>query len=327
MKENISAIGDCFSFFLKNPLPPEFRKQYIANVLTDITHASTAIEGNTLTEKQVGDVLDGKSVIALEKDVREVQNYGQVIAYIQTFLGNSVSHITEEIVRQMHAIIMSSIHDDIAGVYRTIPVHVGNYIPPDSQHIPDLMKEYVFWINKSELHTISPFISAGIVHYQFVAIHPFVDGNGRTARALTKLFLMCMGFDITSYFSLETFYNRDRKAYYAALDSADIHRFQGKPDLTNWLDYFLNGMRIESERAKAEIEVLLRTKRDSVWLTADQKTILSYVQKHSIAKMQDFLTISKLSRSGVAYAIQGLLKSGLIAKKGTGKATVYILEQ
>ena len=98
---------------------------------------------------------------------------------------------------------------------------------------------------------------AGISHYELVRIHPFVDGNGRTARALATLILYLRGFDIKRFFALDDYYDSDRPAYYAALQSVN----QETLDLTGWLEYFTGGVLISLSKVKERVLQLSLEKR------------------------------------------------------------------
>ncbi len=221
---------------------------------------------------------------------------------------------------------MSGIDESITGDYRRIRVRAGDYIPPEPREIPTLMKEFVGWSKSPEPPNLSPILYAGISHYRFVEIHPFVDGNGRTARALTKFVLMKYGYDITSLFSLEAFYNRDRKAYYKALATADENRVGKRADLTYWLEYFVEGMLFEAERAKSDIEALLeksKTQQKEIWLSENQKKVLKYTREKGTAKAHEYKKLLGLTRDGAFYTVNRLVEMGLLERVGKGKGAYY----
>lgn len=327
---DVEGLGAIFGYFNAINLPENYKKELVSKVTAEIVHSSTAIEGNTLTELQVQDVLKGKKVIALEKDIKEVQNYNKALSLVEKTINNSDFQISESFLKQIQAIIVKGIRDDIAGIYRTVQVHVGDYLPPQPFRIPLLMKELVAWIKDPKPQYLTPILYAGIAHYQFVAIHPFEDGNGRSARLLTTLILIQNGYDMTRFFAPESYYNRDRKAYYEALSSADKYRIEGQPDLTSWLEYFIGGMLIEAERAKSRIkELLLKAKsaKGKVWLSEAQIKILQLTTEKETAKTADFLKISGLKRKGTYNALQKLVDLGLLKRMGENKGTYYTITE
>ena len=318
--KDIELIGQIFGYFRAVKLPPGYRKELITKVTAETVHASTAIEGNTLTEKQVQEVLEGKEIHAQDQDIKEIINYNSALDYIEKFVNDKKElAITEKLIKEINSIILKNIRDDISGSYRVGQVRVGDYIPPEHFKISSLMSEFVQWIKNPQPSFLSPILYTGIAHYQFVAIHPFTDGNGRTTRILTTLMLALNGYDMISFFALESYYNRNRKAYYEALNSADKHRTHGEPDLTRWLEYYVEGMLIEAERAKSRIEELLEKNKalnDKVWLSDIQIKLLKFTIKQGTVKTADYLQISGLSRKGTYNALEKLVQEGLIRRNG-----------
>ena len=107
------------------------------------------------------------------------------------------------------------------------------------------MKQLVSWLESSKLKELPCPIRAGIAHYEFATIHPYYDGNGRTARLLTTLVLHLGGYDLKGLFSLEEYYARDLGGYYEALTTGPSHNYyegRSKADITKWVEYFCKGM-------------------------------------------------------------------------------------
>lgn len=310
-------------------LPENYKKELISKITAETVHSSTAIEGNTLTKKQVEDVLVGKKITAEDQDIAEIINYNQTLDYIQ----NPVKEkgiISENLIREINSLILKGIKDNISGKYRTKQVIVGDYVPPEHFQIPTLMQEFIDWLKEPQPPNLSPILYTGIAHYQLVAIHPFEDGNGRTTRILTTLMLIRYGYDMTSFFALESFYNRNRKAYYEALDSVDKYRVEGKPDLTRWLEYYVHGMLIEAERAKSRIEEMLekgKVTRTRVWLSPAQIKILQLTRGIGSAKTADYLSATNLSRKGTYNALAKLVDLGLLKRFGSYKSSYYTLTE
>ncbi len=330
LTKNLEAIGTTFGYFKAVSLPENYRKEFVSKITAETVHASTAIEGNTLTEKQVREVLQGKKIPAQEIDIQEVINYNKALYLIEQLTKKEIVNISEELIKKINALVLKGIKDDIAGKYRIKQVIVGDYLPPQYSIVPKLMREFVQWINNPQPSLLSPILYTGIGHYQLVAIHPFEDGNGRTTRILTTLMLIKYGYDMTSFFALESYYNRNRKAYYEALNSADKYRVEQKPDLTRWLEYYTEGMLIEAERAKSRLEELLERKKiikGKVWLTDIQLKILKFTIKIETAKTADYLKVSKLSRKGTYNALEKLVQLGLIKRIGEKKGAYYMITE
>ncbi|HUD45151.1 MAG TPA: Fic family protein [Patescibacteria group bacterium] len=330
LTKNIEAIGAIFGYFKAVQLPEGYKKEFISKVTAETVHASTAIEGNTLTEGQVKEVLEGKKIHAQEQDIKEIINYNKALDYIEKYPHEDKESISEDLIKKLNAIILQDIKDQAAGHYRTGQVIVGDYLPPKHTQVPALMEEFVNWIQNPEPQNLSPILYTGIAHYQLVAIHPFVDGNGRTTRVLTTLMLKQNGYDMTSFFALESYYNRNRKAYYEALNSADKYRIEGKPDLTSWLEYYVEGMLIEAERARSRIdEVSQKSKIVSKkqWISDIQLTLLKLTFEKETAKIADYLQVSELSRKGTYNAVNKLVTLSLLQRNGMSKGTFYTLTE
>jgi Fic family protein len=215
------------------------------------THSSTAIEGNPLTLEQVRAVEEGRTLAAVpDRARREVVNYFAALRHVEKHAGKK--SITHEDVLRLHRIIAGRVMDQgEAGRYRTIRVRVGPYSPPPPELVSGLMFELLDWWNKAS-GSLTPVLSSAIVHYQFEAIHPFADGNGRTGRALALWELYRRGFDTHHIFSVDEYYWEGRPRYYAALQAV---RRQGE-DLTSWLEYTAEGLLLTLERAWQRIQHL-----------------------------------------------------------------------
>ncbi|OGK15241.1 hypothetical protein A2690_00520 [Candidatus Roizmanbacteria bacterium RIFCSPHIGHO2_01_FULL_39_12b] len=321
----LEAIGQILGFLKATRIPKAYEKEYLTKVIIDTINSSTAIEGNTLTPSQIKKVVKGKKIIAMQKDIQEVKNYHRAVKELIK-ITKTKDDISEKIILNLHKIITNKLDINRSGQYRKQMVIVGDYLSPKPNEVLRLMKEFVKWINKPTPTDLSPLLYAGIVHYRFVAIHPFADGNGRTARILTKLILMKFGYNITKLFSLETYYNRDRKAYYQALSTIDKYRIDRKENLTLWLEYFIEGMLVEAERARSKIiELQSKSKQVPILLTNSQQKALVWFTKNKILRMQDYIKISGLSRKGAYKSLNVLVKLRQIIKVGVGKQTYYVL--
>jgi Fic family protein len=213
------------------------------------THFSTRIEGNRLTLVEAEQALmEGRKFPGRERDTREVQHYFQALEQIEKWVeeGRTVS---EERIRQLHALIFSgkrarpTPYRDGQNVIRNGDGAIV-YLPPEASDVPGLMKELADWISAAENEQPVPVV-AGLAHYQFVTIHPFFDGNGRTARALATWILYRGGYDLGRFYALEEFYYLDLDGYYNALVTYPHHNYyegRNTADITPWLVYFINGM-------------------------------------------------------------------------------------
>jgi Fic family protein len=207
-----------------------------------------------------------------------------------------------------------------------VQVIVGNkvtgevvFTPPKTEKVPQLTKALLEWINREiELH---PVLIAGLSHYEFVRIHPFVDGNGRTDRALATLILYIRDFDIKRFFTLDDYYDSDRKAYYAALKSVDKNTL----DRTTWIEYFTDGVLISINGVKKKILSLsIKKSGPQIALTEKQMKIMEKIVTNGKITSKEIQEMFKISRQAVHKELKKMIELGIIEPRGEGKAVYYI---
>lgn len=217
------------------------------------THYSTMIEGNLLTQEQVSQVIEGNQHFpGCERDEKEVLGYYVALEKLEQLatLGNLV---TEEQIKALHGLVMAegrkkakpTPYRDGQNVIRESRSGRIVYMPPEAKDVPLLMKEMVQWIIANGKTELPCPIIAGIAHYQFATIHPYYDGNGRTARLLTTLILHLGGYDLKGLYSLEEYYARNLGGYYDALNVGSSHNYyegRAEGDITKWIEYFCAGV-------------------------------------------------------------------------------------
>lgn len=293
-------------------------------------HASTAIEGNTLTFEDVGKLYNGQKIIARKNEKQEVLNYIEVLKKIDKI--PLKSKLREKTVLNIHKEISTNVLRDkfYEGYYRDVEVRVENlqtgevrYRPPSSLSVAELMKDLINWINNS--NNVPNIIVAGVAHYEFVRIHPFIDGNGRTARALTSLILHIRGYDTKKYFTLDEYYDYNRKGYVDALKSAD-----DSGDLTKWLEYFLEGFLVSILKVEDEIKRLsnkLGHSNDDVNLKESEMRIINFLQNEGKITNRETRELFGISSQASHNKLKKLEKNGIITRKGSGRCTYYVLSR
>jgi Fic family protein len=264
--------------------------------------------------------------MATRKEKQEVLNYLNVLQNIQNY--QTDSQITEKPLLKLHKDITKETLDnpDDEGNYRKVQVIVGNkftgevaFTPPKTEKVPQLTKALLGWINQ-EIE-LSPALIAGLAHYELVRIHPFVDGNGRTARALATLILYIRDFDIKRFFTLDDYYDSDRKAYYAALKSVDKTNL----DTTQWIEYFTDGVLISINEVKKKILSLsVKKTGPQIALTEKQMKIMEKIVANGKITSGEIQEMFKISRQAVHKELQKMIESGIIELKGEGKTVYYV---
>ncbi len=226
------------------PLPPEVIENLREYFLVDWTYNSNAIEGNTLTLLETKVILEGITVGG--KSLREhfeVVNHKEAILYVEELILNK-EPLTEHIIKQLHYLILKNIRDRDAGKYREVNVFItgSKHVPPMNSLVPPRMRELMDWLYSDEANDLHPIEKAARFHHDFVYIHPFVDGNGRTGRLLMNLLLIQNGYPIT------VIKNARRHEYYKALEKASVEKDYNDiitlvaEEVENSLDIFIKAL-------------------------------------------------------------------------------------
>lgn len=234
------------------PLPPDAAFLLRAEAQRRSTRFSTAIEGNTIRLETLarGIALGDRTGTRQQQEVR---NYWCALEWLEGQLeGNG--HFSEEFIRRLHRIIivlgrgrrgqMSDYRTEECPVVDSATGSI-DYGPPSPKDIPLLMSSLVAWRNSRDAARLPGPVRAGILAYQFVTIHPFLDGNGRTARALGTWELWTSGYRMRGFLSVEEEYHRDLQRYYDSLQMGlpwNYYSGRDDPDLTPWLSYFVETM-------------------------------------------------------------------------------------
>jgi Fic family protein len=284
-------------------------------------HSSTAIEGNPLTLEQVRAIEEGHEIPATaQRARREVANYFAGLRFVERNAQRSV--VTHGEVLRLHRIMAGEVMDQgTVGQYRTIRVRVGSYVAPPPERVRPMMSDLLEWWNKGAAK-ISPILSSAIVHHQFETIHPFADGNGRAGRMLSLWELYRRGFDNHHIFSIDEFYWEDRPRYYAALEKVQ----QRDSDLTSWLEYSAEGLRVTLERVWSRIQKLTAgAGKAKLVLRPKQEQLLHLLREHKALTPREIWDGVGVSKQGALDLLRPLIKAGLVRRIGTKKTGRYVL--
>lgn len=287
------------------PLTVKIRAKLRETAKLVSTHYSTMIEGNRLTLKEATEVIrDSQHFPGRERDEEEVLGYYKALDKIESIVRPKLK-ITETHIQQLHALVMSgkksktkpTPYRDGQNVIRDSQTKAIVYLPPEAKDVPQMMRDLVVWLEETRTELPCP-IRAGMAHYQFATIHPYYDGNGRTARLLATLILHVDGYDLKGFYSLEEYYGRNLSDYYKALAVGPSHNYymgRAEADISTWLEYFCSGMAhaFESVYRQAKREDAIPN-NDGIaikQLDSRQKKALGLFQKSDIITAQN---ISKL---------------------------------
>ncbi|MDR1402059.1 MAG: Fic family protein [Puniceicoccales bacterium] len=280
------------------------------------THYSTQIEGNALGAEQVKQVIVSDSRFAGRKrDEREVLNYYRALGYVEQIVREDAA-ICERKIQTIAMLVNSGKsqpkpYRDGQNVIRNSKTNSIVYMPPRATDVPQLMASLVAWISENIASKLLPIpIVAGLAHYQFATIHPYFDGNGRTARLLVSWILQKTGYGLKGIYSLEEYYAKNLPAYYLAMNISENHNYydgRADADITPFLEYFCGSMAIAFQnvevRAKKEISCnAVEGGISQKILLPEQRQVLALFEKHSIVTAGDIARELRVSdRQARAY--------------------------
>lgn len=317
------------------PLVPAWEAKFRSDAMVRSAYHGTHLEGNGLNYAEADQLLSGGKIVGRERDIQEVLNYRNVLKFIQDF---EKKEISEPSVKKIHELtVFRMLPEESIGVFRKNQVVVKNsqtgevtFRPPPAIEVPFLIESFLTWLNSVSQEDIHPVLKAAVTHYELVKIHPFLDGNGRVARATATLVLFLEGYDVKRFFSLEEHYDREPIHYYDALQA--VARQEG--DVTNWLEYFAEGLAIELTRIKEKVKSIstdLKIKKSlggqQMSLTERQIKIIEYIQENSFLQNKAFFELfPMISEDTVLRELKDLQKKGIIKKEGTTKGVRYMLK-
>jgi len=347
---NIELVGAAREVIDNSLLVPAWEAKFKSEAQLRAAHYGTVLEGNDLTmgearlivERSVDDYAGAQKagIVGRERDIQEVINYRRVLEFL-----NSVQHpessvqYTEKDLLDIHKLVVEKlVLDDQAGVYRRSEVVLKNSVtgqigfrPPIHQEVPGLMKDFFDWLNSRAGQEVHPVLRAGIGHYIVAAVHPFVEGNGRTARAFATLILFNEGYDVKKFFALEEYFDRHADEYFGALmEVSNQSLFLKERELTPWLAVFTKALASELTRIKEKIRevstsILAKKGSKQISLTERQMKIMEYIgQNGGISMAEARKVLSMVSEDTILRDLKFLKESGILSKKGSTKLARYV---
>lgn len=324
IKEINKVIVELNNKRFPNPILYKLNSQ--ANILS--TYASTSIEGNNLRLTEVKKLL--KSNPKNIKDTeREVLNYNEALEFLNSGIKNKGIRLNNSLIQKTHRLVTKKLLlGGNCGKYREDSVVVHNpltrefiYLPPDYKDVKKLMSTLLSYVKENE-GDIDPLILAGIFHKQFVLIHPFIDGNGRTCRLVTKVLLAELGIDTFELFSFETFYNQDVTKYFSLVgEQGSYYDLENEIDFTSWLEYFTEGVLNEILRVRKILENKELTPEYTI--LKDHSRMLEYIKMNGFITDRKYAELTDRAKATRVMDFNKLIDLGLIERKGKGRSTYY----
>ena len=326
----LTRIERARGFLEAAQLSEDWIRRMGARALVLEAHHTTHIEGTQLTLEQSERLLAGESVPEADPDdARELLNYRRAFEFVSGYLGHG-GPVTEGLVREIHKHLVEGVRGGSAapGEYRRVQNYVVNsatgavvYTPPPAHDVPALMRELVEWLNApGDVH---PVLASGAGQFQLVHIHPFLDGNGRASRLLSTLCLYRAGYDFKRLFTISEYYDRDRAAFYRAIQCV---RERGM-DLAGWLEFFTEGLATQLDEVKARGERTIR--RDVLarqhGLSDRQALAIGHVMEHGRLTIQALEALcTGVNRRTLQRDLKTLVEKGLLATEGQTNRLEYV---
>ncbi len=299
--------------------------------------SSTRIEGATLTDKEVENLL--KSVKITKLNTREQQEVVGYYETLQLILENYEEiELSERYIHQLHGVLLKHSGKDQThkGRYKSLSNQIVANYPDGSQRTifrtsePSLtgkeMEELLLWVkDRKQQSDMHPVMLTAVFVYEFLSIHPYQDGNGRLSRLLTTLLLMQQGYDYVQYVSFEHIIEERKESYYRALMEGQKNRYQETEKIDQWVLFFLDCLVTLISRLEAKYEIYSKLSKD---LNDRQQLVLEYVKKQKKVQMKELeASFEGYSRNTLKKDLAYLVKEGLLIKTGELKGTRYHYEE
>jgi Fic family protein len=331
--KNLTAITASRTFIMNARLIPKWEVKLRREATLKSAHSSTAIEGNPLSLGEVSNLAAGRDIMVSRKDKQEVLNYLKALGMLPDFAKRNPFTVKDFL--KIHKVVTDKTLENPKdeGVLRNREVIVGNkftgeivFKPPSTDKVPILVDDFLNWFNSTKVNEIDSVIHAGITHYEIVRIHPFIDGNGRTARVMATMVLYRRGFDVKRFFTLDDYYDSDRGNYYKALKNVS----QKTLDLTGWLEYFTEGVAVSTKAVEKKViglskDIKFLKEKGQIALTERQMRIIEYILQSSRVNASDIAKILKISRQAALKEMNKLVDLGVIELRGKKREPHYIL--
>ncbi len=330
----------------ETPLPLAAEAELRRRVRLRSTHHSTRIEGNRLTLAEAEEAISGREIEGRERDVAEVRNYWTALLRVEEWAAEK-KPLSEELIRRLHALVTkgsgsSSGTESKAGARpkpKPTPYRDGQnvirdsatgaivYLPPEAKDVPTLMTAMVRWSQQAERDGVPVPLIAALAHYQFVTIHPYYDGNGRTARLLATFILHRGGYGLNGLFSLEELHSQDLEGYYRALATHPHHNYyegREEADLSPWLEYFIETtagvFRMAKDEALASARAGVPAEPEELRsLDPRARAVLALFAKKEKIKTSDVAEALGLSDRMARVLLNGWVEDGWLAVKDPSK--------
>jgi Fic family protein len=332
--DQLEKLQDLRWLFANLGLDPRYRDWFRHRAWIRTIHGTTRIEGNSLNDLEVEEVLEHLPATRT-KDALEVLASRAALAFVDQIAVDPELGVDELVIREIHRRVMDDIDPMLRpGEFRTSENRIGDadgniiFSTALSVDVPDLMHRFGLWLRESAGNE-HPVVAAALAHLELVAIHPFYDGNGRTARALSRLLLVQHGFALDGLVSLDAYLDLQRRDYFAAIRGALGDSYIRGYDATPFVMYYLSAIRGAAEHVLSRVKgttELLRVLRDAVakgQLLAQLTDPLVYVWINGSIRPSDYSEITGRTKPSTTRDLQHAVRAGYLTVSGETKSRRY----
>ncbi len=361
--KNIGIIEAAREIIDDAVMVPAWEAKFREDAVVRTVHYGTHVEGNDLSlmdaeklirqdpqrDELASEVAQRAGVVARDRDVQEVINYRNVLRYLDQLVMGYRANIkanpnfrfryTQDQFLQIHALsVEKMVNPAEVGMFRKTQVvvrglHKGEVVhrPPNAVEVPYQIEDFYGWLNGPVAKELHPVLKAAVSHLELARIHPFTEGNGRTARAISLLILAIEGIDARRFFSMEEHFDKNIEEYYRAFEV--VSREGG--DMTSWLSFFCDALAIEMNKIKERVKRLSMDSRlkekvggKQIALTERQIRLIEYLELNNWMSMPEAAQVLPMvSDDTILRDLKDLMKKGLVKKKGRTKGSVYALRR
>lgn len=315
---------------------PELEVQLRFRATVEAVHSSTSIEGNPLNQLEVQKVLQGNAVTAPDYAIKEVLNYKEALDWLSK-QSSKDGVLSPKQVLKLHGLVMKGLlPKQKIGSWRPGPIYVVDevngkesiqYAGPSADKLPKLITSFLKWVQVQRESKLHPVLLAGLIHYIFVSIHPFSDGNGRTTRLLVNQYLKIANYNFKDSLSLDGYYLLHRRKYYQALNLGKDFDSRMHADITPFLEFFVDGFLESAQTVSSYIksEKIIDNQGRPLRLNQEELQLLDYAYQFgsiNLAEAEDILSTAKRTTQ---RRLMSLVDKKILKIVGKGPATKYIL--
>ncbi|MDD9898923.1 MAG: Fic family protein [Candidatus Melainabacteria bacterium] len=324
---NIKEVAVLVAQLNQNRYPETILFELEQNAQVRSSHSSTSIEGNPLPLTEVKKILKNKPE-HIRDSQQEVLNYNQALEYLK----KQKQGLDLKLILKIQALVMDKLLPKAKlGKLRKEPVLINDpqsgrtvFLPPDHTDVSKLIKDLIDFYKKNT-GKLDPLILSGIFHKQFVIIHPFIDGNGRTTRLITKQLLAQLGLNTFNLFSFENYYNSNVSKYFNKVGvTGNYYDICHEIDFTEWLEYFTDGIIDELVRVNRDLNQSSISPKQN--LAPHHKKIIKYIEKHGYINDKLYSKLTDRAKATRSLDFKKLIGLDLIERQGKGKNTHYKLK-